>query len=218
MTEDQDNAGEVVAGAVRVALTAAGQLAEQAARRREADLREAERESAARLATLHSQLAAERELALGSLRDVVQRGDTASVDEVLRAWEQASSWDNPAMGLERAQLEERIRERFGVDASTVATDRSTAEHVAAAAVVGRDVQVQAADKRQRDEGAGRVAGLQAELMAAGAANEVAAARALAAESHPTPVTEAARRPQVAPAGRPQGRRRGRAVEVHGPGK
>ena len=215
MSEDQDNAGEVVASAVRVALTAAGQLAEQAARRREADLREAERDSAARVATLQSQLAAERELALRSVRDVVQRGNAATIDEVVRAWEQARSWDDPTMGIEQAQLEDRVRERFGVGASSLPGDRSSAEH-AAAVIVTRDVGLQAADARQRQTALDRVTQLQAELVTGGVDDEAASARALAAESHPTDVSEAARRPQFTPVGRPQGRRRSRVIEVQSP--
>lgn len=218
MTDDQDNAGEVVAGAVRAALTAAGQLAEHAARRREADLRDAERVSAARVATLQSQLAADRELALRSVRDVVERGNTATVEEVIGAWEQSRGWQDPAMAAGRTELEERIRERFGVDASTVAADRSTIDSVTAAAVVGHDVEVQAADKREREAGQGRESGLAAELVEADVTSEAAAARALAAESHPTQVTEAARPPQVTPAGRTRGRRRSKNLEVQGPGR
>jgi hypothetical protein len=218
MTEDQDNAGEVVAGAVRVALTAAGQLAEQAARRREADLREAERESAARVATLQSQLAAERELALRSVRDVVQRGDVATVDDVMRAWEQARGWDNPTMGFERAQLEERIRERFGVDAAHLTVDRGASERVTATALIARDVELQVSDADRRDSARDRVAERQGGLIDAGIDEDAAAARALAAESHPTPVARAAQSPGGAVTGRPRGRRRHQSVELQAPGR
>lgn len=216
MTEDQDNAGEVIAGAVRVALTAAGQLAEQAARRREADLREAERDSAARVATLQSQLAAERELALRSVRDVVVAGDAATVDEVVRAWEQTRSWDDPTMGIERAQLEERIRQRFGVEASSLAVERGTGEQITATALVARDVELQADDARRRSTAQDRVKEVQAALVHAGIDEEAAAAGALAAESHPTPVGRAAQSPRGAVTGRPRARRRHQSVEVQIP--
>lgn len=218
MTEDQDNAGEVVAGTVRVALTAAGQLAEQAARRREAALREAERDSAARVATLQSQLAAEREVALRSVRDVVQRGDAATVEEVARAWEQARSWDDPTMGLERAQLEERIRERFGVDPRYAGSDRSAREQVAAAALSARDIGLQADDAFERSESQSRGTALRKDLRGAGIDEEAVSARALAAESHPTPMAYAAQQRGAAAAMRRPGNKRSRAVEVEGPGR
>ena len=218
MTDDQDNAGEVVAGTVRVALTAAGQMAEQAARRREADLREAERESAARVATLQSQLAAERELALQSVRDVAQRGDTATVEEVVHAWEQARSWDDPTMATEQARLEDRIRERFGVDTLSQVAGRAPGKQVTATTLVARDVDLQADDLHHRDPAQDRVAEVQAALLNAGIDEEAATARALAAESHPTHPSEAAQGPQASPARRPQGARRSRVVEVQSPGR
>lgn len=218
MTEDQDNAGEIVAGAVRVALTAAGQLAEQAARRREADLRDAERTSDARLATIQSQLAAERELALRSVRDVVQRVDGATVDEVMRAWEQARTWDDPTMGRERAQLEERIRERFGVEASSLAGERGQGEQLTATALVARDIELQTDSSHHRDPARDRVAGVQAVLVDAGIDQEAAAARALAAESHPMAAARAAQSPRGAAVPRPRGRRRQQSVEVQSPGR
>lgn len=218
MTEDQDNAGEIVAGAVRVALTAAGQLAEQAARRREAALREAERDSAARSATLQSQLAAERELALRSVRDVVQRGDVATVDEVMRAWEQARSWDDPTMERERVQLEERIRERFGVASPGLAAARAGSEQNTAATMVARDVAVRTEDAHGRIAARSQVSGLEGERGDAGINREAAVARALAAQSHPLPATRAAQSPRGVSTARPRGKRREQAVEVQGPGR
>jgi len=218
MTEDQDNAGEVVAGAVRVALTAAGQLAEQAARRREAGLREAERESAARVATLQSQLAAERELALRSVRDVVERGDTATIEEVVHAWEQTRSWDDLTMATEQARLEDRIRERFGIDTPSEVVGRVAGDQVTATTLVARDVDLQADDVHHRDPAQDRVAGVQAALVNAGIDEEAATARALAAESHPTHPSEAALEPQASPTRRPRGARRSRVVEVQSPGR
>lgn len=218
MTEDQDNAGEIVAGAVRVALTAAGQLAEQTARRREADLREAERESAARVATLQSQMAAERQLVLRSVRDVVQRGDVATVDEVMHAWEQARSWDDPTMGLERIQLEERIRERFGVEASSLTVERGQCEQLTATALVARDVELQADSSHHLDPAQDRVARVRAVLFDDGIDDEAAAARALAAESHPMAADRAVQSPRGAAGPRPRGRRRQPAVEVQSPGR
>jgi hypothetical protein len=218
MTEDQDNAGEVVAGAVRVALTAAGQLAEQASRRREADLREAERDSAARVATLQSQLAAERELALRSVRDVVQRGDAATVDEVVRAWEQARSWDDPIMGIEQAHLEDGVQERFGVDAFGVAVERGKGEQITATALVALDAELQTNDAHHRGPARGRSAGGQAALIDAGIDEEAAAARSLAADSHPVDAREAARRPATALPGKARRGRRRQVVQVQAPGR
>ena len=216
MTEDQDNAGEVVAGAVRVALTAAGQLAEQAARRREADLREAERASAARMATLQSQLAAERELAVRSVRDVVQRGDAATVDEVVRAWEQARNWDAPTMTTEQAQLRDRIRVRFGVDVSSLAANPSAGKQVTATAVVAGDVHMQTQDDHHRRMAQGRPASLQDERVDDRGDNEAVVAQVLAAESFPLPAVRATRGLLQAPSEMPLQVRRRRSVELQAP--
>lgn len=213
MTEDQDKAGEVVAGAVRVALTVAGQIAEQAARRREADLRETERHSVARVATLQSQLAAERELALRSVRHVVQCGNAASVEEVVRAWEQARGWDDPTMRTEQARLEDRIRERFGIDAVA----RLDGVEVTAASLLARDAHLQADDVFNRGTPRDGVIALQDGLVNA-EFDEAAAARALAAESYPTPAQWATRSQGVRSAARPRGARQQKSAEIESRGR
>ena len=223
MTESEDNAGEVVATTVRVALTAAGQLAEQAARQREARLREAARESDARAATVQAQLDVERQLALRSVQDVVRRGDSVDLDELADAWQRVASWDDPGMAAERDRIRDLAVRRFGVDpgspAPAVAGDRASRDVPTAVAVLGRDDARSVADRETRTDGAGsRVAALAAHLEDAGVDADVAQARALAAQSHPTPVAAAAQRPAAAPKPRRRARGRGAGVEVQSPSR
>lgn len=213
MSESEDNASEVVATTVRVALTAAGQLAEQAARQREAKLREAARESDARVATVQAQLDVERQLALRSVQDVVRRGDIADLHELGDAWQRAASWDDPSMVAERERIRDLSVRRFGVDpsspAATVIGDRTPRDVPTAVAVLSRDDARSAADRETRTEGPGsRVTALVAHLEDEGIDADVAHARALAAQSHPTPVTAAAQLPPAAPKARRRARGRG----------
>lgn len=228
MSEDQDNAGEVVAATVRVALTAAGQLAEQAARRREAALRDAERDSAAQVATLQAQVAAERQLARHSVRDVLQRGDRASVEEFVQAWQQIRSWDDPVAAADRDRLRGVIRERFGVDADSlpgrgdplVPLARTRERDIpTAATLMATESAGQREDAQRRGVGAAdRVTALAAPLEDAGIDADVAQARALAAQSHPTSPTLAAQPPAGAARVHRRAGKRQTGVEVQSPGR
>lgn len=228
MSEDQDNAGEVVAATVRVALTAAGQLAEQAARRREAALRDAERDSAAQVATLQAQIAAERQLALGSVQGVLRRGGTASVEEVARAWQRIRSWDDPVAIADQDRLRGLIRDRFGVEPDTLIGGRARLDEQVraqgrdaptATAILSQDTASQREDAAHRTAGADdRVAALTAHLEDAGVDSDVAHARALAAQSHPTSAALAAQPPASAPRAQRRAGKRRVGVEVQSPGR
>lgn len=228
MTEDQDNAGEVVAATVRVALTAAGQLAEQAARRREAVLRDVESQSAAQVATLRAQFAAERQLALGSVRDVLRGGDTAGVEEVAQAWQAIRSWDDQVTVASQEQLRELVRVRFGVEPDTLTGGRARLEDrvraserdvPAAAAILTQDTAKHQDDAGRLTAGASdRVTAFATRLKDAGINAEVAYARALAAQSHPTSAELAAQRPGTAPRGQHRVAKRRAGVEVQSPGR
>lgn len=228
MTEDQDNAGEVVAATVRVALTAAGQLAEQGARRREAALRNAEKESVAQVATLRAQLAAERQAALGSVKDILRRGDAASVDELALAWQQLRSWDDPVAIADQNRIRGLVRDRFGVEPDIFSGGRARLKEQvraqggdvpAAAAVLAKDTAGQREDAERRTSGADdRLSALTTPLEDAGIDPEVAHARALAAQSHPTAPALAAQPSAAAPRVKRRPGKRKSAVEVQSPGR
>lgn len=222
MTEDQDNAGEVVAATVRVALTAAGQLAEQAARRREAGLRQAEQDSVAQAATLHLQLAAERQLALLSVPDVLRRGETASVEEFAQAWQQIRSWEDPVAAVDRNRLRGAIVERFGVDPDSLSAPASSTSPQASGRDTRTSAMVLTADSAGQRVDALERAGDAGDRGIAIAADDVDAdladAWALAAQSHPTMPALAAQRATVAPRPRRRTGQRHVGVERDGPGR
>lgn len=134
---ESDGVDEVVGGGIRVAITAAGLVAERLAQGRAQRAREAEAASIEEIRRLEARLDVERSTARAQLAQVDRDGwwENAGVSDVADAWETAQSWRQLDPVAERAaeRIEREVRDRYGVDVHDVeGLDRVALERAAAA--------------------------------------------------------------------------------------
>ena len=116
---EPDGVDELVAGGLRVAVTAAGLVAQRVAETRAEQARRAHAASAAEARRLEAQYDAERAAARAQL-SLVERDSwwkAAKVDDVADAWQTAQSWRGVDPDVDRAaeRIRTEVRDRYGVD-------------------------------------------------------------------------------------------------------
>lgn len=126
MAADSDEIEEAVAGAIRVAVTAAAMAVEQAARRRQQLAQDAARGTARDREDLNDRFRVERDAARGELMLTVDQPGwwrEATPEQVGRAWQTAETWRGAHTDVERqAQVIQReVQDRWGVDTREVAS-------------------------------------------------------------------------------------------------
>lgn len=147
MADEPDGVDEVFEAALRVGLTVAGRMAEQAARAREQTARDAQAASEQQARELASRLGAERFAARAHLAATEQPGwwTTASPQRIAEAWESARSWQDldPAARAAADRIRAEVRERYGVDVDQPrAEPGALADAIAAREAADRDAQQQ----------------------------------------------------------------------------
>ena len=201
---ESDGIAEVFDEGMRLAITAAGRLAEHRIRERERQLREAQADSEQSARQLEARMDAERTAAIAQL-DATRNPewwDHASVDDVASAWEAAQEWRDRDSVAEAAaaRMRPEIIERYGLDPERVgvqADDAATvadaagerAQRLEATAIVG------AADRGERAEAldydsAERRARSSQVLSEAGVDEDVVESHRLADTSQALPASEA----------------------------
>jgi hypothetical protein len=128
---EADGANEFVEGGLRVAVTAAGMLAERAARAREERARQAQAGSVAEARELQARLEAEQAAARAYLARVEQNTwwPQARVEDVAQAWETAQTWRDADPDVARAadRIRREVRDRYGIDVDDARPDRDALE-------------------------------------------------------------------------------------------
>lgn len=126
MAEDNDGVDEVLAGTLRVALTAAGRLAEMAARDREQAARAAQSASENEARQLQARLDAERSAARAQLAPVRQDSwwEQARAEDIAAAWQTAVTWQglDPEAAAAVTVIRQQVQDRFSVDVDTIRPD------------------------------------------------------------------------------------------------
>jgi hypothetical protein len=117
---ESDGIEDAVAGAVRVAVMAAAWRVEQSARRRQQEQMEAARGSVGEQRAARVAQQVDRDAARGELMfSVDQPGwwDTATPEQVGRAWETAQLWrgEHPDVERQARLIEREVRDRWGID-------------------------------------------------------------------------------------------------------
>lgn len=150
MVDESDGVEESLHGGLRVGLTAAGYLAEHAARGREQAAREAQAVSEQQARELQARLDADRASARAALAPV-ERDEwwqRAQPDDIARAWETAQTWRQIDPDAQRvaARIGDEVRTRYGVDVDDLRADPAAVRD----AVERREREEQQA-RRQRQE-------------------------------------------------------------------
>jgi len=116
---ESDGVDEAVGGGIRIAVTAAGLVAERMAQARAERAKAAEAVSEKEARRLEARLGVEGATARAQLSQVDRDGwwDNAGVSEVADAWETAQAWRRLDPLAERAaeRIEREVRLRYGVD-------------------------------------------------------------------------------------------------------
>jgi colicin import membrane protein len=126
MADEPDGMHEVFQGGARVALTAAGLIAERLMRAREQAQRDAQAASEHEARELQTRLDAERTAARASLAPVA--GDDwwqrAGVDDVARAWETAKAWEDVDADARRItdRMREQLHDRYAIEVDYLDAD------------------------------------------------------------------------------------------------
>ncbi len=123
MAEQSDGMDDVLDGTLRVALTAAGRLAEIAAREQEQSARAAQGAGENEARQLQARLDAERSAARAQLAPVRQDDwwDKARTSDIARAWETAATWQqvDPEAAAAVTVIRQQVQKRFDVDIDTI---------------------------------------------------------------------------------------------------
>lgn len=116
---DSDGIDEALQGVTQIALTTAGRMGEQMARLRERQAREAQARSEQAARENAERMRAEREAARAALAPVHrdQWWDTATAEDVTRAYQTATAWRDvdPQAARAEARIVEQARARHGID-------------------------------------------------------------------------------------------------------
>ena len=131
---ETDGIAEDFDDAMRLAITAAGRIAEQRVRERERQLREAQVDSEQTARALQSRIDGQRAAALAQLEATnhPEWWDHASVDDVANAWEAAQEWRDRDAEAEAAaeRMRPEIIERYGLDPEQAGVDAAGAADTA----------------------------------------------------------------------------------------
>jgi len=219
MADEHDGIDEALEGMLRIGLTAAGRVAEVAARAREQAERDARAASEAQARELAQRLQAERAAARAQLAPV-DRTDwwhQARPEDIAQVWETARSWQHLDPVAERAagRIRREVADRYGIDIDAPGGDPATVrDALARRGIAERDTGAQrstadAEDAEDAEDAAARAAGEDrgdtsdrrrppADALTGGvAAAEAVAARVTADTIYPRPAAEAVRRPPPA---------------------
>ncbi len=119
MADETDGINEAFQGGLQIALTVAGRIAENHAREREQQQRDAQAVSEQAARELQGRLDAERSAARAAFAPVGQDEwwERAGVEEIGRAWEAANTWKDldPDAARTVDVMRDQLRERYGVD-------------------------------------------------------------------------------------------------------
>ena len=126
MVDEPDGVDEVFEAALRVGLTVAGRVAEQAARAREQAARNAQAASEHEGRELAARFDAERSAARAQFAPVQHQEwwTSAQPADVAAAWEAARTWQDVDPDARRAgdRIREEVRSRYGVDVNAPLAD------------------------------------------------------------------------------------------------
>jgi hypothetical protein len=150
--QEPDGISEALTGALRVALTVAARVAEQLARAREPQARDARAAGEHEARQLQARLDAERAAARAALAPVARDEwwERAGVDEIARAWETAQAWraHDPDARHAAERIHDQVRDRYGIDTRDLGAeegavraalvDREREQHEAAALLAGAE--------------------------------------------------------------------------------
>ncbi len=194
MADEHDGIDEALEGMLRIGLTAAGRVAEVAARAREQAERDARAASEAQARELAQRLQAERAAARAQLAPV-DRTDwwhQARPEDIAQVWETARSWQHLDPVAERAagRIRREVADRYGIDIDAPGGDPATVRDALARRGIA-----------ERDTGAQRST---ADAEDAEDAEDAAAARLLAAADR----ADRQQQPKPAAAARAAGEDRG----------
>ncbi len=149
---EPDGIAEAFDDTIRLAVSAAGRVAEARVRERQQQLHDAQAQSEQSTRQLNARLDAERASARAELAPVHhgQWWEQAGPEDIGRAWETASAWRD--VGPDVARAGERIRtevhHRYGIDADNPTVSRPSAEQEHANRA---EAQAQAQDARTRSQ-------------------------------------------------------------------
>ena len=201
---ESDGIAEVFDDGMRLAITAAGRVAERRIRQREQEMREAQATSEQTARELQARIDAERRTALAQLQATRNPDwwDHASVDDVASAWEAAQEWRDRDSEAEAAaeRMRPEIIERYGLDPEQVgvhADDTATvadaagerAQQLEATAIVGAADRGERAEALDYDSAERRARDSQV-LSEAGVDEDVVESHRLADTSQALPASEA----------------------------
>jgi hypothetical protein len=154
MAEESDGIGEAFDGQIRIALTAAAQMAERFARLREDLSRNAQARTEQQNRELQVRFDAERNAARASLAPVQQPEwwNHADVSDIATAYETAEAWrpvdDDIARTSDR--MREELRSRYGVDVNNLGADPAAVREAITRADQDRASAATAREKSLRD--------------------------------------------------------------------
>lgn len=126
MADEPDGIDDAFESTLRVGLTAAGRMAERAARAREAQMRDAQAASEQEARELAGRLQAERGAARAALVPVTRDEwwTNAQPQEISQAWETAVQWRDrdPQAANAAEHMRGQLRDRYGVDVDNLAAN------------------------------------------------------------------------------------------------
>jgi hypothetical protein len=126
MTEETDGINEAFTGGLQIALTVAGRIAENHAREREQQQRDAQALSEQAARELQARLDGERSAARATFAPAERDEwwERAGAEEIGRTWEAANTWKDIDPDASRTVdvMREQLRERFGVDVNELRVD------------------------------------------------------------------------------------------------
>jgi len=163
MADEHDGIDEALEGMLRIGLTAAGRVAEVAARAREQAARDARAASEAQAGELAGRLQAERAAARAQLAPV-DRSDwwhQARPEDIAVVWETARSWQHLDPVAERAagRIRGEVADRYGVDVNAPGGDPAAVrDALVRRGIAERDTGVQRSTARAEDAAAARLLG------------------------------------------------------------
>lgn len=126
MADEPDGINDAFASCARVALTAAGLVAERLIRAREQAQRDAQASSEQQARELRARVDGERAAVRASLAPLAREDwwERAQVQDLAGAWETANAWKDIDVDARRAadRMREQLRSRYGIDASSLGAD------------------------------------------------------------------------------------------------